>query len=275
MSSAPPPALYRRQHNAQVHVFDASTMPWHETGKAGLRLRAILNDDERGEFLGLIGFDTFARSGLHQHQGVATSFVIAGGLTDYQGHVNMNEVGINVLGSTHDAMAYVPTLLVSRLEGPVTYPKAHGALSGLHAGSRHADESADAVFRNPAPDVPPEVNVPIDEVTLQATGISGLQRQTAFDYAGTGGNRRMVQWRIRPETEVPPWHASEGVECWVRGGEVCVNGISAHANCFIVIEPGARVHITCGFGALLLVWADGREIWPADSQTADLNLFGF
>lgn len=268
-ATSPPPSQYRRQRSAQMHVFDASDIPWHETGKAGLRLKAILNDDERGEFLGLIGFDPFVRSGLHQHQGVATSFVLAGGLTDYHGHVNLNEVGINVRGSTHDAVAYLPTVLVSRLEGPVTYPPEHGALSGLHAGSRHA------TFRNPAPEVPPEVNTAIDAVDLVPTGVSGLQRQTAFDYAGTGSNRRMVQWRIRPETDLPVWHATEGVECWVRGGEVCINGINAHANCFIVIEPGARVHITCAFGALLLVWADGREHWPVDAQRLALNLFGF
>jgi hypothetical protein len=117
--------------------------------------------------------------------------------------------------------------------------------------------------------------VSIDEVDLVATGISGLQRQTAFDYAGTGSHRRMVQWRIRAETELPVWHASEGVECWVRGGGVRINGVEAHANCFIVIEPGARVHITCNFGALLLVWADGREQWPTDQPNQTLNLFGF
>jgi hypothetical protein len=268
-SVSPPPALYRRQTRAEVHVFDASAMPWHETSKAGLRLKAVLNDDERGEFLGLIGFDPFVRSGLHQHQGVATSFVIAGGLTDYHGDVNLHEVGINVRGSTHDAMAYLPTVLVSRLEGPVTYPPEHGALSGLHAGSRHA------TFRNPDPAVPPEVNVALDQVTLLPTGVSGLERQTAFDYAGTGCRRRMVQWRVRPETELPVWHATEGVECWVRGGGVCINGINAHANCFIVIEPGAQVHITCAFGALLLLWADGPERWPSDDQNPTINLFGF
>ena len=268
-SASAPPSLYRRQRSAQVHVFDASVLPWHETGKAGLRLKAVLNDDERGEFLGLIGFDPFVRSGLHQHQGVATSFVIAGGLTDYHGAVNLHEVGINVLGSTHDAMAYLPSVLVSRLEGPVTYPPEHGALSGLHAGSRHA------TFRNPNPDVPPEVNVAIDEVDLVATGIKGLQRQTAFNYAGTGTNRRMVQWRIRAETELPVWHPTEGVECWVRGGGVRINGVEAHANCFIVIEPGASVQITSAFGALLLVWADGPEQWPTDSLNQRINLFGF
>ena len=98
----------------------------------------------RGEFLGLIAFDPFTRSGLHQHQGIATSFILEGGLSDYLGPVNQHEVGINYRGSTHDAMAYVPTVLVSKLEGPVTYPVDAGVLSGIHAGSRHDS------FRNPA-----------------------------------------------------------------------------------------------------------------------------
>ena len=55
------------------------------------------------------------RSGLHQHQGVATSFILQGGLSDYQGAVHLHEVGINYRGSTHDAIAYEPTVLVSKL----------------------------------------------------------------------------------------------------------------------------------------------------------------
>ena len=60
---------------------------------------------QRGEFLGLIAFDPFTRSGLHQHQGIATSFILEGGLSDYLGPVHQHEVGINYRGSTHDAIA--------------------------------------------------------------------------------------------------------------------------------------------------------------------------
>jgi hypothetical protein len=59
--------------------------------------------------------------------------------------VQPHQVGINDRGSTHDAMAYVPTILVSKLAGPVTYPRDAGVLSGIHAGSPHAD------FRNRRP----------------------------------------------------------------------------------------------------------------------------
>ena len=260
-------APYQRQTSGRVLVFDADALPWQATGKAGLRLKPVLNDDERGEYLGLVAFDPFVRSGLHQHQGVATSFVLMGGLTDYHGSLRLHEVGINVLGSTHDAIAYEPTVLVSRLEGPVTYPPEAGALTGLHAGSRHS------VFRNPDPAQPPEVNVAIDLQPVMETGLPGVRRQPVFDYAGTGSNRRLVQCSIRPETALPPWRASQGVECWVRGGAITINGQAAHANSFIVIEAGADVAIEASFGALLLVWADGPELWP--SAGAGVNLFGF
>ena len=71
-----------------------------------------------------------------------------------------------------------------------------------------------------------------------------------------GDVRRMLQWHVRPETEVPAWQASDWVELWVRGGEIAINGQRAHANCFIVIEPGATVRIASVFGALVLGWAE-------------------
>ena len=260
-------AAYHRLLKERVHVFDASAMPWEETARAGLRLKSIRIDDERGEFLGQIAFDPYVRSGLHQHQGVATSFILEGGLTDYHGAVNLHEVGINYRGSTHDAMSYVPTVLVSKLEGPVTYPPEDKLLSGVHAGSTYQS------FRNPDPGVPPEINVAIDQVAPVETGIAGLSRQAIYDYAGTGTHRRLLQWRVRPETELPAWQASDWVELWIRGGEIAVNGQKAFANCFVVIEPGATVRIDSPFGALALVWAEGRESWS--SRDGEANLFGF
>ena len=260
-------AAYERQRNEQVHVFDASAMPWEETARPGLRLKSIRSDDERGEFLGLIAFDRFVRSGLHQHQGVATSFVLEGGLADYHGHVNLHEVGINYRGSTHDAMSYVPTLLVSKLEGPVIYPPDDGLLSGVHAGSSYQ------AFRNPDPGIPPEVNVPVDRVAPLDTGVAGLRRQPIYDYAGSGTDRRLLQWQLRPETKLPSWRADDWVELWVRGGEMSINGNKAHGNCFVVIEPGATVRMASPFGALALVWAEGREHWSEAQASA--SLFGF
>ena len=259
------PCVYTRQSNERVHVFDATTMPWEGTARPGLTMKTIRIDDERGEFLGLIRFDRFVRSGVHQHQGVASSFILEGGLTDYHGPVVQHQMGINFRGSTHDAMAYVPTVLVSKLEGPVTYPKSEQLISGIHAGSTYHD------FRNPAPEVPPEVNVDVDRVVPIETGVAGLRRQPVYDYAGSGHVRRLLQWQLRPETTLPAWQASDWIELWVRGGELIVNDAKAYANCFVVIEPGATVRMAAPFGAIALVWAEGREAM-ADG---DANLLGF
>ena len=245
---------------AGVHVFDMSRSTWQPTANPGLSLKPVRHDNEQGLFLGLVRFEPFARSGLHQHQGVATSFVIDGGLTDHHGSIGLHQAGINVRGSTHDAISYRHTVLVSRLEGPVTYPPASD-ISGVHAGSRHA------WFHNPDPDVPPEVNVSVDALALQPTGMAGVRRQTVFDYRGTGTGRRMVQLTVRPESEFE-FRAGALTEFWVRGGTLGVNGATAHANCFVVCEAGATVRLASPFGALLIGWAEGRELGVG-------NLFGF
>ena len=176
-------------------------------------MKTIRIDDERGEFLGLIGFDRFVRSAVHQHQGVASSFILEGGLTDYHGPVNQHEMGINFRGSTHDAMSYVPTVLVSKLEGPVTYPKSEQLISGIHAGSTY----------------------PISATPTRRTARDQRRRRRR----GAGADRhrgplppadlRLCRQRprapaaaveVRPETTVPAWQAGDWVELWVRGGEI-------------------------------------------------------
>lgn len=253
-------------------LFEHETLPWLETAEPGLRLKPVRYDDTLGHYLGWVAFAPMARSGLHQHRGVATSFVIDGGLTDYHGSLGLHEAGINLWGATHDAVAYQNTLLVSRLEGPVAYPREHGELSGLHAGSRH-----DAVV-NPAPDVPPEVNVPVDALPAHETGVAGLQRQTIFDYAGTGSVHRFVQLRCSPGCMLPAWRAGARVDLWVRGGRLEVEGRTVLANSFVVVEAGATVRIGSPHGALLLAWAEGPEDWLAPATTARAvrsSLFGF
>jgi hypothetical protein len=266
MAAPPIRPHYQRSAGARVHVFDAATLPWQDTANPGLKLKAVRNDDARGEFLGLVSFAPFVRSAVHQHTGVATSFVIDGGLTDYHGSLTLHQVGINVRGSTHDAVSYQSTVLVSRLEAPVLYPPEEGEPSGVHAGSRQQ------AFVNPDPDVAPEVNVSVDALPGEATGLAGVTRQMVFDYAGTGTTRRLVQLQWRPTTVLPAARASDWIELWVRGGELLVNGQRAPAHCFIVIEPGATFALSAPFGASALAWAEGREAW-LDGGAG--NLFGF
>lgn len=253
-------APYTLAEAGRVHVFDMNRLPWQQTANPGLWLKPVRHDNERGLYLGLVKFDAFTRSGLHQHQGVATSFVVDGGLSDHHGSLGLHQAGINVKGSTHDAIAYQSTLLVSRLEGPVTYPP-DSEISGVHAGSRHAE------VRNPDPDVPPEVNIAVDAVAPEATGVAGVKRQAIFDYQDTGSDHRMAQLTLRPETRCS-FDTPALTEFWVRSGLVAVNGQVVHANSFVVCEAGAHVEWSSPFGALLLAWAEGQEPGPG-------NLFGF
>lgn len=261
----------------RVQLFDARDLPWCDTPEPGLRLKPVRYDNGRGHFLGLVGFLPMTRSGLHQHRGVATSFVVDGCLHDYHGAIALHQAGINLHGSTHDAMAYQNTVLVSRLEGPVVYPVARGELSGLHAGSSHAE------FDNPAPEVPPELNIGVDQLVPQQSGFVGIRRQTIFDYSGTGSDHRFVQMALSPGAVCPAWRASASVDFWVRGGSLQVNGQTVHANCFVVIDAGATVVMNSAFGALLLAWAEGPEqLLDAAPAAAGLcgravrsSLFGF
>jgi hypothetical protein len=257
----PAPAI-ELGNTGQIHRVDATALAWHSTPEPGLRLKSVRYDDARGLFLGLVHFAPFARSGLHQHQDVATSFVVDGSLTDYHGSIGLHQIGINLQGATHDAMAYQNTVLVSRLQGPVNYPRERADLTGLHAGSRHSD------IANPAPEVPPEVNVTIDAVPAFQTGVAGITRQMAFDYAGTRHSHRFVQLRFMPGSTCPAWRATALVELWVRGGLIEIDGVVSHANTFVSIEPGATVRWASPHGALLLAWAEGPEDWVDASALA-------
>lgn len=267
-------ASYAPGARGDVHVFDAAALPWQPTAEPGLRMKPVRYDNERGLYLGLVAFDALSRSGMHQHRGVASSFVAAGALTDYQGTIGCGQMGINLPGATHDAIAYAQTLLVSRLEGPVAYPTERTDLTGLHAGSLRDD------LVNRAPDVLPDINVDVDRAPLLQTGVPGLVRQPIFDYAGTGSAHRLLQWRLAPGCHCPAWRASAAVELWVRGGQIEVNGQTAHGNCFVIIEPDATVQMRSRYGALLLCWAEGPEAWGAESGAAPSHalrpsLFGF
>jgi hypothetical protein len=250
-----------------VHVYDAEKLQWHTAGKPGLALKPVREDREKGRFLGLVAFEPITRSGLHQHLGVATSFILDGGLTDYQGSVALHEAGINLKGATHDAVAYQRSLMVSRLEAPVIYPPETGRDYALHAGPRFG------AIRNPNPEAPPDINVPVDRLSAMPTAIAGVTRKMIFDYALSKGEHRYVQLGMLPGSATPAFTTRAALELWVRAGDLRVGNAAAYANCFVIVEAGATIKLESGFGALLHAWSDAPADWPDGIGRPDL--FGF
>lgn len=254
-----------------VFVCDASSLEWQSAGKEGISLKPVRYDSERGQFLGLVGFEPLVRSGTHQHQGVASSYFVDGALTDHQGSASAGEVGVNLKGATHDAIAYRKTLLVSRLEAPVLYLPQEDHLALVHAGARHQ------MFETPDVDAPPDLNIRVTDLAAVPTGVDGVNRRMVFDYAGCDDDHRLIELGLRPRSALPRWRAAQRVEFWVHGGGLTVNGQPAWGNCFVIIEPNTEVLLDSRFGARLLVWADGpATVLSAEGVSRALNnLFGF
>ena len=77
--------------------------------------------------------------------------------------------------------------------------------------------------------MPPEINVSWTAAAPSRAASSACRRQDIYDYAHTTACGAWLQWKLRPETEVPAWQASDWVELWIRGGEIAVNGEKAHS----------------------------------------------
>ncbi len=257
-----------------VFVCDASQLEWQSAGKPGISLKPVRYDSEQGQFLGMVGFEPMVRSGTHQHQGVATSYFVDGALTDHQGTAVAGEVGVNLKGATHDAIAYRKSLLVSRLEAPVLYLPDEEQLSLVHAGARQAAfESYDVQALT-------DLNICVNDQPQLQTGVPGVRRRMIFEYAGCEDDRRLLELQFQAGAAPLYWQCSARVELWVHGGGLLLNGQTLWANCFAIIEPETRVQIESRFGARILLWADGRVVSGNDAtlvRSADVSsdLFGF
>jgi anti-sigma factor ChrR (cupin superfamily) len=241
--------------------------PWTGAGKEGITQKVVRVDHGKGHYLGLVAFDPLVASGLHQHQGVATSYVLEGSLTDYAGTIRRGQVGLNFKGSTHDAIPYERCLLAARLEGPVTYPPLDGPIHRLHAGARHS------AIVNRTPEVMPDVNIMVEDLPMAVTSVAGVGRRMIFDYRGTGDDRRMVQLQILPGTTIPAHRTSALVEWFVLAGDVRVGDATARGGSFVCMEPGTEALVSSRYGALLLAWSEGRIAWSDGQPRPDL--YGF
>jgi hypothetical protein len=258
-----------RQRAGGLYAYDMLEAPWVPAGRPGLHQKPVRASREAGQYLGLIGFDPMTRVGLHQHQAPAYSCFLDGSLHDYDGVARKGDMGINLAGTTHDAVAYARCVLAARLEGPVLYPPAEGGADGrAHTGAR------EAAFRNPAPEVPPDINIALAELRPLATGIGGLTRRLVFDHRQINEDRRLVVLNLLPGTTIPAHRLRAGVEWFVLGGAARAGGVEARCGGFVVMEPGAELDITSEFGARLIAWADGPVDW-LDGAGARPDPYGF
>jgi hypothetical protein len=256
-----------RAPRPDVHVSRKEALAWKDASKAGLRLAPVHEDRETGRFLGLLGFEAMASSGLHQHGDVGFSYVLSGSIRDYASATQAGEMGINLPGATHEAIAYVPSVVASRLDGHVLYAgDEYGDAPHLHAGGRLGD------FRNRRPEDPPTVNVAVEAIAPAVTAIGGLSRRLISNYHGTAHDFRNAALTLIPGTRVPAFQARAPIELFVVGGAIEINGQVAPAASFCMVEGNAQVQLSSAHGGFVIAWSEAPVQW-LDAERPDL--FGF
>ena len=241
----------RAKPSDPVTVHAMADMAWETAGKGGLYLKSVRREQDAGRFLGLVRIEEGVRTGLHQHQDVATSYVLQGALTDYAGTVTRGQAGINFRGDTHDAIAYENCVLASRMDGPTLYAADGATDHQLHAGARQA------AFATLDRSRQPDLNVTVAEQRPLPTFVPGMVMRMVFDYAGTGHDRRMLCLQLQPGTAMPPYRATGLVDWFVVAGDIAVNGRQVLANSFVVQPEGSEMHAGSGHGCMLIAWAEG------------------
>jgi len=259
-------AMARPGGNA-IYSVAANDLTWIDASRPGLRMAPVMQDRERGQFLGLLGFEPFASTGLHQHLDIAFSYFLDGGLTDYQGSTRAGQMGINLAGATHDAIAYRRTLTASRLEGPVLYEGPGDAnLQALHSGARTA------AIVNDAPETMPDINICVERLPVIATSVPGITRRIIYDYHKVQRDGRSVELNLLPGSATPAFRLTAPLSLFVVGGAVTVNDVAVTAGGFGIVEPGPTLRLRSPYGACCLVWSEGAMQWD---DRAGMDLFGF
>ena len=247
-----------------VHIYDPANLDWVSAGRDGISMKCVRRDDAKGHYLGLIAFEPFATSGVHQHLGPAFSYMLRGSLVDHEGAVSRGQVGINLEGATHEATAYEPCLLAARMEAPTLYEgKIDSNAPTLHAGATIAD------IVNRAPERPVDIVVDPAHVPQIPTSVGHVARRKLFDYAHLGERRTCTELAFLPGARCPVFTASAPIELFVIGGTLTINGAVAGSSHFAIIEPGARAQVASPFGARIIAWSEGAVAWD-DGPGADL-----
>jgi hypothetical protein len=246
-----------------VHGYAHQDLVWVDTNQSGIRLKPVRATRESGKFLGYLAFDGMTNTGVHQHLGPAFSYFLSGGLSDYQGTASMGQMGINLAGATHDAIAYAPTLMAAKLEAPVLYAEAASAVGqAIHEGARAGE------IINREPELLPDINITVDQLPWIGTAYAGVQRRTVFDYAPTDLDRRCIEVRLLPGAKTQMLEATAPMDVFVRGGDLAAGNVHVTGGGFVVIEPGSRFALSSQYGALAFFWLEGRLLDAANGLDA-------
>ena len=82
---------------------DVSNLPWVPTRWAGIELKVLMEDKERGLVTALTRFAPGAELPDHEHVEIEQSFILEGSLTDNEGTATAGNYVWRPLGSRHSA----------------------------------------------------------------------------------------------------------------------------------------------------------------------------
>ena len=250
-----------------IYGIEANDLRWIDAARPGLRLAPVMEEREQGKFLGLLEFERLASTGLHQHRDIAFSYFLDGGLTDYQGAATIGDMGINLAGATHDAIAYRRTLTASRLEGPVLYEgPGKAVVPSLHSGAKTSE------IINDNPEVMPDINIAVHGICAVSTSVAGVARRLIYDYHKVERDGRSVQMQFLPGSVTPFMIVTAPLSIFVIGGALIVGQVTVTGGGFFIVEAGSTFRIKSTFGALVLAWAEGPTMWD---ERAGPDFFGF
>lgn len=237
-----------RTNRPRIAVHDMTATEWVPSGPPGIEQQNIRNDPRAGRWFGGVRFAPLARSGVHRHLGPVGSYMLSGSLIDHVTRMTGGQAVINLTGAVHDVTCYDASMFVSRVDGPILYPRHKtGVLNELGLQADNAGESIDTTVGQPADicfelEAQPTVPGPVPDVT----------RRMLFDYAGQAWRARYTQLILVPGTQVPAHVATAMIDLFVMSGEIRAGDEAAGSGRYVTIDAETEMTLSSRYGARLL-----------------------
>ncbi len=249
-----------------IAVHNMTETQWAPSGPPGIWQQNIRSDPAKGRWFGGVRFEPLSRSGVHRHLGPAASFMLSGSLVDHATRMAGGQAVINLTGGVHDVICYDPVLVVSRVDGPVLYPRgADGVLDELGFAAGEAGERFDATVGQPA-----DILVEAEAVAAIPGPVPGVTRRMLYDYAGQPHRARFTQLVLAPGTQIPRHMTTAMTDFFVLAGEIRFGDAAAGSGCYVTVTADTALDLASRYGARLLAWADGPARWDDGVERGDL-----